>query len=416
VATETIELTATDGLTLTADVYPIGSDTAAFSAVALTERTNCKGTYRGDVAGPTVGWYSVVVKESTAVVAKWRVYLTNTTRTAYAGDYPDEVISGQSIGSVAGAVGSVTGAVGSVTGAVGSVTGAVGSVTGAVGSVTAGVTVTTNNDKTGYALSAAGVQAIWDALSAALTTVGSIGKRLVDYLTGDSYARLGAPVGASTSADIAAVQASIDNTVNAKLDVIEAQTDDIGTAGAGLSAIPWNAAWDAEVQSEVQDAIEANNLDHLVGTATGIPSVPAGTFLDQVMDDGTAAFDRTTDSLQAIRDRGDAAWVTGGASSGCDFLGTVAKSGSTYFISFVAVQAGAIVASGSLSSLVCAFYDEDGTDLTFSGTLAAGANNVIYASGTLGTAITDNRPVMVKVGATIGGTAYSGSLTGVNVA
>ena len=36
-----------------------------------------------------------------------------------------------------------------------SVTGAVGSVTGAVGSVTAGVTVTTNNDKTGYALTTA---------------------------------------------------------------------------------------------------------------------------------------------------------------------------------------------------------------------------------------------------------------------
>lgn len=38
----------------------------------------------------------------------------------------------------------------------------IASVTGAVGSVTAGVTVTTNNDKTGYALSAAGVAAIWN--------------------------------------------------------------------------------------------------------------------------------------------------------------------------------------------------------------------------------------------------------------
>ena len=46
-------------------------------------------------------------------------------------------------------------------GAVGSVTGAVGSVTGAVGSVTAGVTVTTNNDKTGYTLSNAGVDALY---------------------------------------------------------------------------------------------------------------------------------------------------------------------------------------------------------------------------------------------------------------
>jgi hypothetical protein len=40
--------------------------------------------------------------------------------------------------------------------------------------------------------------------------------------TGDSFARLGAPAGASVSADIAA---------------IEAQTDDIGAAGAGLTAL-----------------------------------------------------------------------------------------------------------------------------------------------------------------------------------
>jgi hypothetical protein len=44
---------------------------------------------------------------------------------------------------------------------VASVTGAVGSVTGSVGSVTAGVTVTTNNDKTGYSLSSAGIGAIY---------------------------------------------------------------------------------------------------------------------------------------------------------------------------------------------------------------------------------------------------------------
>jgi len=31
----------------------------------------------------------------------------------------------------------------------------------------------------------------------------------------------------------------------------------IGAAGAGLTAIPWNAAWDAEVQSEVADALAA---------------------------------------------------------------------------------------------------------------------------------------------------------------
>ncbi len=61
--------------------------------------------------------------------------------------------------------------------------------------VTNGVTVTTNNDKTGYALSTAGVQAIWDALTSALTTAGSVGKLLVDNIT----------------ASIAAVKAKTDN-------------------------------------------------------------------------------------------------------------------------------------------------------------------------------------------------------------
>lgn len=36
---------------------------------------------------------------------------------------------------------------------------------------------------------------------------------------------------------------------------IESLVDDIGAAGAGLSGIPWNSAWDAEVQSEVADAL-----------------------------------------------------------------------------------------------------------------------------------------------------------------
>ena len=44
----------------------------------------------------------------------------------------------------------------------------------------------------------------------------------ITYQSGDAYARLGAPAGASVSADIAA---------------IEAQTDDIGAAGAGLTAL-----------------------------------------------------------------------------------------------------------------------------------------------------------------------------------
>lgn len=48
----------------------------------------------------------------------------------------------------------------------------------------------------------------------------------------------------------------------------------VGIAGNGLSAIPWNADWDAQVQSEVQDAIEANHLDHLFAAAYDPTSKP----------------------------------------------------------------------------------------------------------------------------------------------
>ena len=85
-------------------------------------------------------------------------------------------LTGNITGNLSGSVGSVSGAVGSVTGNVG------GNVAGSVNSVTSGVTVTTNNDKTGYALSAAGLAAIWDRLTSALTTAGSIGKLLVDNI------------------------------------------------------------------------------------------------------------------------------------------------------------------------------------------------------------------------------------------
>jgi hypothetical protein len=109
--------------------------------------------------------------------------------------------------------------------------------------------------------------------------------------TGDNYARLGAPAGASVSADIAA---------------IEAQTDDIGAAGAGLTAVPWNASWDAEVQSEVQDALVANGLDHLVqASVTGADIANNSIFARLVSSSATADWDsfaNTTDSLQAIRD------------------------------------------------------------------------------------------------------------------
>lgn len=97
-----------------------------------------------------------------------------------------------------------------------------GTGTGEVSLSSGAVTVGTNNDKTGYGLSSAAVQAIWDALTSALTTVGSIGKKLADWVigttqTGDAYARLGAPAGASVSADIASIKTDTGTTIPGRL-------------------------------------------------------------------------------------------------------------------------------------------------------------------------------------------------------
>lgn len=94
-----------------------------------------------------------------------------------------------------------------------------GNLTGSVASVTAGVT-----------LAAAAVQAVWDALTSALTTTGSIGKLLVTNITGDAFARLGAPAGASHAADIAAVKTDTA--------AIKTKTDNLPASPAATSDIP----------------------------------------------------------------------------------------------------------------------------------------------------------------------------------
>ncbi len=198
-----------------------------------------------------------------------------------------------------------------------------------------------NIGKTGYALSAGGVQAIWDALTSALTTASSIGKLLVDNInatissrstyaggdtagtttllsrivgtlatgthepqTGDSFARLGAPAGASVSADVAAVKTQ---TAAIEVDTQDLQTQ-VGAAGAGLTAVPWNAAWDAEVQSEVQDAIEVNHLDHLLAVDYDPASKPgtATALLNELVESDAGVSRFTANALEQAPTGGSA--------------------------------------------------------------------------------------------------------------
>lgn len=96
---------------------------------------------------------------------------------------------------------------------------------------------------TGNALNAAG--SAGDPWSTPLP--GAYGSGTAGKILGD---RLDATVGSR------ATQTSVD-TIDGIVDDILLDTAVIGAAGAGLTSIPWNSAWDAEVQSEAADALAA---------------------------------------------------------------------------------------------------------------------------------------------------------------
>jgi hypothetical protein len=136
-----------------------------------------------------------------------------------------------------------------------------------------GITVSTNNDKTGYSLSSAGVQAIWDALTSALTTVGSIGKLLVDNVNATISSRLptasitltGGAVTVGTNNDKTGYTAS---TVSDKTGYsLTAAYDPSKTASQAGDAMTLTSG----ERTSVADALL--NRDLAVGTDSGSPTV-----------------------------------------------------------------------------------------------------------------------------------------------
>ena len=108
-------------------------------------------------------------------------------------------------------------------------------------------------DKTGFSLSAAGIQAIWDKATSALTTVGSIGKLLVD---------------------------NINATISSR-------------------------ATPAQVNTEATNALVAQKLDHLVAVADSDDPVNNSIIAKLAAKGATAdwsSFNNTTDSQEALAD------------------------------------------------------------------------------------------------------------------
>jgi len=200
--------------------------------------------------------------------------------------------------SVSGAVGSVTGNVGgNVSGSVGSISGVTFpthfedlSITDTDGHVTAG----TVSDKTGYSLAA-------DQSGVTIGTVNTLTGHTAQ--TGDSFARLGAPAGASVSADVAAVKTDTGNLVTR---ITSTLFSGITSLAEWLGLIAGKQTGDATARTELR------------GTGAG-----------------SGTFDETADSLEAVRDRGDSAWPTATGFSTFDpasdkvYLGDGAHGGSS---------------------------------------------------------------------------------------
>jgi hypothetical protein len=100
--------------------------------------------------------------------------------------------------------------------------------------------------------------AVLDEDMTAHQTLGTLGQAIGD------------PVADTTTIYQSVVTDAAGANIAADIVAIEGQTDDIGVAGAGLTAIPWNAAWDAEVESEVNDALDTAiaELSQAIPTAT----------------------------------------------------------------------------------------------------------------------------------------------------
>jgi hypothetical protein len=118
----------------------------------------------------------------------------------------------------------------------------------------------------------------------------------------------------------------------------------LGSAGAGLTAVPWNAAWDAEVQSEATDALNAydpptnTEMEARTIAAASYATASALDAVDNFLDTEVAAILADTNELQTDwADGGRLDLLLDGASSAGDPWGTALPGG------YTAGQAGKII-------------------------------------------------------------------------
>jgi len=115
-----------------------------------------------------------------------------------------------------------------------------------------------------------------------------------------------------TAIDLPNQTMDITGTISTVTEVTAIATDGIPAAALKADAL-------TAIEAEALDALESVQLDHLTGVTTGVAAdadlgtyVVDGSILAHIMaeDADSNIFNASTDSLQAIRDQGDSAWIT----------------------------------------------------------------------------------------------------------
>ena len=256
----TVNIQATNARQYNAHIQVMAYDPYDVVRIGLTSIPNvAQGTTGSLPTGNATGQVTVATNNDKTGYSLTQAFPTNFSSLAItvggavtAGTVSDKTgysLSATQTYNNSGSVGSVTGAVGSVTGAVGSVTGNVsGNVTGSIGSLTA-----------------TAVQNIWDDLTSNNTTVGSVGKLLVDNLN--------APVGNNTPA---LMWANATRTLSAGTNIVLAK----GTGITGFNDIAATDVWASATRTLSSGA----NIVLAKGTGiTGFNDITANTIWSEAL-------------------------------------------------------------------------------------------------------------------------------------
>jgi hypothetical protein len=192
--------------------------------------------------------------------------------------------------------------------------------------------------------------------------------------------------GAHLWTNIDAILQDTGTTLDNRLITIDSIVDDIiaeiGAAGVALTAIPWNAAWDAEVQSEVADALAVYDpptnaeMEARTIAAANYATASALDAVDNFVDTEVAAIKAVTDKLDTAVELDGAVYrfttnaleqsPTGGSAPTVEQIRAEMDSNSTQLAAIVAdtgeLQAD-LTNGGRLDLLIDAILEDTGTTL-----------------------------------------------------